>query len=221
MAAPHNQNDPDVRQLTDDTWQFGQEDPPGRSAGQQYGRPATAPPGYFAPAKPKRRPFRTAYFAVLGVLFCCMLGLTGFLVLNRPHLAPDAQVDGNGNVTKGGDLGLRSLTTGQCFDEPSGAAQQQVDGVSAVPCGDPHDAQVIGYSMLTDSSYDEAKIKDEAAAACQKLSAGPNVDRTKLGSGANIVDFVPTAGSWQHFDRKVTCAVDNGTGAKLTGSVLK
>ncbi|WP_280664304.1 MULTISPECIES: septum formation family protein [unclassified Kitasatospora] len=207
--------------MAGDDRQFTQGNPPGQSAGQQFGGPATAPPGYFPPAKPKRNPFRVAYFSALGVVFVVGIGVVAFGLLSGNLKSSAAQVDGNGNVTKSGGLDLRNLTTGQCFNEPSTADQNQVGGVEAIPCAQPHDAQVIGFSMLTDDSYDEATVKSEAGDACQQTSNGPTVDQTKLDSSANVIDFIPTAQSWANLDRRVTCAVDNGTGTKLTGSVLK
>ncbi|MFI9273526.1 septum formation family protein [Kitasatospora sp. NPDC052896] len=110
---------------------------------------------------------------------------------------------------------------GQRFGGPATAGQGTVRSIEAVPCAQPHDAQVIGISMLTDDSYDDATVKSEADDTCQKMASGITVDQTKLGNDANIVDFTPTADSWGNGDRRVTCAVDNGTGNRLTGSVMK
>ncbi|MDH6131293.1 hypothetical protein P3T37_000662 [Kitasatospora sp. MAA4] len=205
MTAPNDPSNPNDQQLAGDDRQFTQ----------------NGPPGYFPPAKPKRNPFRIAYFSALGAIFVVAIGVVAFGLLSGNLKSTAAQVDDNGNVTKSGGLDMGSLTTGQCFDEPSTGDQNQVGGVEAIPCAQPHDAQVIGFSTLTDDSYDEATVKSEASDACQKTSNGPTVDQTKLGSTANVIDFIPTAQSWANLDRRVTCAVDNGTATKLTGSVLK
>jgi len=113
---------------------------------------------------------------------------------------PAAQVDANGNVTKSGGPDVGALTTGQCSHEP--AAQSRVSVVETVPCGQPHDAP-----MASDS--------------CQMPPDGPDVDQSKLGGDASVIDFAPIADSWANLDRKVTCAVGNGTGTKLTESVAK
>jgi hypothetical protein len=207
MATPHDQSNMNGQQFADPNGQFA--------------RPAGPPPGYFEPKKPKRSTSRTIVFASLGVVLLGIIGTTGYSLQTFDFTDKSAQVDANDNVTKAGGLDVNQLTTGQCFDEPS-AGQSEVRAIEAVPCAQPHDAQVIGLSMLTDDQYDAATVKKEAADACEKISAGPTVDQTKLGDNAATIDFAPTAQSWTvNVDRRVTCALDNGIGTKLTGSVLK
>lgn len=210
MAAPYDHSKQNAQQVAGYSQQFTRDGVSGPTAG---------PPGYFPPPKPRRSPFRVAMFSVLGLVVGGSLSVVATVALSGAAAPTAAQVDANGNVTRSGGLDVGALTTGQCFDEP--AAQSQVSGVEAVPCGQPHDAQVIGSSMLGDDSYNEATIQSEASNGCQKLSDGPDVDQSKLGSDASVIDFVPTAESWANLDREVTCAVDDGTGTKLTGSVMK
>jgi hypothetical protein len=183
----------------------------------QGGAPTTPPPGYFPVAKPKGLSYRVkSRLIAIGIVAAVVLGITAYVYI----FEPTASVDSHGNVTSSGSLGVFQLTTGQCFDEPADSSTA-VSSIEAIPCAQAHDAQVIGTYNLTDLAYDSATIDNEADTACQKMANGPSVIQSKLGDSAEIVDFTPSSDSWDTGDRKVTCGLDNGTGNKLVGTILK
>jgi hypothetical protein len=191
-------------------------DPSNTPPEQQFG----GPPGYFEPPKPKLNPFQIAKFVTVGIMALSFVGLFVFLSWNKHEVANNlAKAEASESASPSDTLNVKFLTLGKCFDEPAG--QSAVKSVKEVDCTQPHDAQVIGSHMLEVGSYDDATVKSEADDACQKAASSILVDQSKLSDNANIIDFLPTADSWKQGDRDVTCAVDNGTGTKLTGSVMK
>jgi len=199
--------------------QYQQQSPQGPQA-PQWGQGATqtiAQPypqtGYYPvqPQKPKRRTGMIVRLSILGVVVA--IGLTSFLV---KHFSA-AHVDANGTVTKAGSMSVFSLQTGQCFDEP--ATGTSVSSIKAIPCGQAHDAQVTGNVSLTESSYDETTLDNDAGDQCQK-TADNTVDNAKVGSDASIIYFVPNKDDWNSGDHSATCAIDDN-GTKITGTVLK
>jgi nitrite reductase/ring-hydroxylating ferredoxin subunit len=224
MATPYNPNDRSGGQplapLADE-WQPPHQDTtyPQNPPGNQTGTPGTPRPGYFPPAKVKRKglssraQIRLMAFGAVAAIF---LGICAYVAI----FEPTASVDSKGNVTSRGSLGVFQLTTGQCFNEPNDSSAA-VSSIEAIPCAQPHDAQVVGTYNLTDAFYNPAAIDNEADSGCQKMAAGPSVDQSRLGDSAEIVEFSPSSDSWATGDRRVTCGVDNGTGNKLTGSILK
>jgi hypothetical protein len=185
-----------------------QYDPSNTNGQQQLGGPATEPPGYFKPPKPKRD-WSTNLIAT-GIVLAVFAGLFVFFWLRDS--SPAAHIGG---------LDVRALHLGDCFNEPSATEPGTVQKMESVPCTEPHDAQVIGLPMLNAGIYDDAAIKSEADQECKKTASSILIDQTKLGDNASVIEFTPTPNSWAKGDRDFTCAVDNGPGNKLTGSVMK
>ena len=165
------------------------------------------------PAKPRRnrRPLYTRLI-VLAVIAVIAIGYSVY------KSSQNAKVSSNGAVTKAGSLSVFSLAKGQCFNEP--ATGQDVSTVKAIPCSQPHDAQVTGTATLTETTYDETAINTDAGNQCSTV-ADDAVVSNDLGENASVIYFVPDEDDFNtNADRTVTCAGDNG-GTKLNGSVLK
>lgn len=181
--------------------QWGQQVPP------PGGQPAAA---YYPVAVPKRR--NTALIVRLSILgLVVIIGVVVWAV-NRSQ---QASVNSNGQVTKSGSLGVFSLQTGQCFNDPGPGAD--VSTVTAIPCNSSHDAQVIGTGTLTEQSADDPAVDTDAKSQCNNF-ANTAVDQTKVSSSAEIIYFTPDDTSWANGERTLICAVN--TGAPVTYSVM-
>ncbi len=124
-----------------------------------------------------------------------------------------------GKVTQRGSVGVFSLAVGDCFNNPAGP--QNVSSVTALPCTQPHDAQVYARFNLTGSSPGYPG----AAAVTRLAGTGCNarvsvVDKTKVTRGMRIHYLYPEADSWAGGNRTVDCLAVSPTD-NLTGSVLK
>ncbi|MCP9962047.1 DUF4190 domain-containing protein [Streptomyces somaliensis] len=113
------------------------------------------------------------------------------------------------------------LRTGDCFDQPGGAAdQQEVDTVRSVDCAEPHDAEVTGAFELTGGAYPGVPaIEKQAEERCAEVGERYSLDSWAVPENAMTFYHHPTEESWRRIgDRTVTCAFAAQEG-KLTGSL--
>ena len=128
------------------------------------------------------------------------------LLAQRPHRAHVAAHPLSTTV-----FGLRP---GQCFDSlPNGIA-----GAHAVPCAQPHDAEIYGAFRVAGHRWPGAAVLgSQARLGCQHRLAGylnPQLDTSGLAESYAY----PNAGAWAAGEHAVICEI-RGTGGKLTGSV--
>jgi hypothetical protein len=89
--------------------------------------------------------------------------------------------------------------------------------VPVVPCGQAHDAEVVGTTRLTGRWHGETALEKLADATCTRLFRGyVGIDPDSSGHGYGWIG--PTADSWAHGDRLLVCLVEDDT-ADLTGSL--
>lgn len=125
-----------------------------------------------------------------------------------------AHRDPFGMVTSGGRQDVRSLKVGDCLE--SVGISSEVDSVPAVPCTQPHRAEVIGEFRLADGSYPgESEIEQQAQARCTPMIP------SNLGaldpSTLDLYYLFPTQRTWAFRDRTVTCIV--GSDTPLTAAI--
>ncbi|GII54069.1 hypothetical protein Pth03_24580 [Planotetraspora thailandica] len=129
-----------------------------------------------------------------------------------------AQRDAAGKVIRSGSVSIGSVHVGDCVD---GLANGEVaTSVTAVPCTQPHDAEVIANVALpagdwpgVDATHQEARSICEQQVA-QKLANSPMLDRLR------ILDLFPhNKAAWDR-GNPITClVVDLQNGGRLTGPV--
>lgn len=90
-------------------------------------------------------------------------------------------------------------------------------GPVEVPCGEPHDAEVVGVHDLPDGAYPGDDAVRRAAAGPCATAVAERVDPERR-AGLEPVLLVPTATTWAGGDRTVTCLVEDPDG-RLVGSV--
>lgn len=123
-----------------------------------------------------------------------------------------------GVITRRGHINAFSLRVGDCFDNPAGA--KAVNTVTAIPCNQPHNAQIYAKFKLTgsDSSYPGAAVVEQRARSGCNARIG-SVDKSVTSSAMTVRILLPERTSWAAGQRTVSCMVVNPT-ANLTSSLL-
>ncbi|MGW7358649.1 septum formation family protein [Streptomyces sp. NPDC054802] len=130
----------------------------------------------------------------------------------------DSAKDGAKKVAR--QRSVFSLGIGDCYNPNGKEAEGETFAIEVVPCGEPHQAQVVGEFEL-----DEAKtfpgndaiwaIADERCPAeAQKFAP----DTWALPKGVDILYYTPTAESWSTGDRAVSCTYTKEKGT-FSGSL--
>jgi hypothetical protein len=123
-----------------------------------------------------------------------------------------------GQITHRGNLDVFSLTTGDCFDNPTDTSD--IENVTAIPCTQAHDSQVFAKFDLSgaDSSYpSQASLNKQADAGCNSRTA--SIDKTKVSDAMQIRVLFPEEDAWNDGQRTVSCLIVNPK-KTLTTSLL-
>jgi len=123
-----------------------------------------------------------------------------------------------GKIVSRGHLPAFSLATGDCFNNPAGA--RSVSSVTAIPCTQPHNAQVYAEFKLTGSDFSypgETAVVRLASEGCNARTG--SVNKAKTTSAMTTRVLYPRENSWFVGRRTVSCLVVNPT-ADLTSSLL-
>ena len=131
-------------------------------------------------------------------------------------IATSADRDSSGNITAGGRVSIFDLKVGDCFN---GLEEGRVTSVKAVPCGEPHDAEVFAVFNLTGSSSypGEDALFDKAQDGCNDRLEGYSAKAVD-DSSIDLYVFYPDSRSWSRGDREATC-VAGSSSQKHTGSL--
>lgn len=132
----------------------------------------------------------------------------------------DASRDDGGEIVGGGDLGVMSMQTGDCFDDP-GELEDIVYDVAAVPCSEPHDNEVFAVKSVGTVFGDEfpgrsaiEQYSYDSCVASFLTYVGIDYAESSLG----VFTFTPTEESWSDGDREFVCALYSIDFAKLNGT---
>lgn len=113
-----------------------------------------------------------------------------------------------------------SLSIGDCYNPNSKAAEGEAFAVEIVPCGEPHQGQVVGEFAIDDG---KAFPGDDAVAAiaderCPVEAQKYAPDTWALPEGVGILYYHPTKESWSTGDRAVSCTYAKEKG-EFSGSL--
>ena len=152
------------------------------------------------------------------------LALSGFWVvvvvaaIVAANLGKATRSASTGVITHRGHINAFSLRVGDCFDNPVGA--RAVNTVTAIPCDQPHNAQIYAKFKLTgsDFSYPGAAVVEQRARSGCNARIG-TVNKSMTTSAMTVRILLPEKIAWVAGQRTVSCMVVNPT-ETLTTSVL-
>jgi hypothetical protein len=130
-----------------------------------------------------------------------------------------ADRDDSGAIVSEGSVDAFQMRVGDCFDDGSTFAGEEVNSVPGVPCSKPHDNEVYAVFDVSMTSYPGDGMAEMAHDACLERFES-FVGRDYESSALDIATLYPTRESWNgQNDREVVCAVYDVAANKLTGSV--
>lgn len=149
---------------------------------------------------------------VLNVLW--VVGFTTVAVVNGLNTADR---DATGTIKSAGRLHVYDLKVGDCFDDEA-AESELKSNVPAVPCTEPHSAEVFAVVRASGASYpgDDTIDKQAQTVCTSRMNA---VDSDRVPSDAELHWFRPTESYWRLNHRNIACLVVTQTTHR--GSLLK
>lgn len=176
--------------------------------------PAVPPPPPFSPPFPPRRGRSLGRglgrFVRLGVAAAILGG--GYVV--RELNAADR--DSTGAVVGAGEVAGDELRIGDCFDAPTA---EEFEAVQALPCAQPHDAEVFHVLELERAAYPSDPELEEVVARDCLPAFGAYVGEPFETSELTLTFTSPAEDAWSQGDRTVHCALLTMDGSKLSGSM--
>jgi hypothetical protein len=158
-----------------------------------------------------------ASLVLSGVWLLAIIAIIAIVVVARANSA--TRSTSSGKITHTGQLGAFALVTGDCFDNPVGA--RNLSRVTAIPCTQPHNAQVFAKFKLSGSQFSypgtTAGAKLAASGCNSRIS---DIDKSKATNDMTIRFLIPLEASWIAGQRSVSCLIVNPT-TDLTSSLLK
>jgi len=159
------------------------------------------------------RGFAIAGLVLSGVWIVLIIALIAVGALNSA-----SRSSSTGKITHAGNLSVFSLAVGDCFNSP--ADTQDVTSVTAVPCTQPHSAQIYAKFNLTGSNFSypgTTRVTRLAASGCTARTG--SIDRSKTTNAMTVHFLFPDQNAWLGGQRTVSCMIVNPT-ADLTSSLL-
>ena len=130
----------------------------------------------------------------------------------------NAQRGDDGSISRSGDLAVSDLRVGDCFDLKD-AEEDTVDDVTARPCTEPHEFELMHTGTVTSDSYPS----DQAFGAWLEANCLPAfADYVGLSYQQSVLDvtwFQPTEEGWDDGDHTVQCAVYDPSSPELSETV--
>lgn len=162
--------------------------------------------GFVALAKIKRTGQRGRGMAVAGIV------LSGAWVIIIVAIIISAQGQAsrgtNGQINKGGNLSVFSLSVGDCFSNPN--SQQDIASVTAEPCTQAHDAQV--FAKFNVNGSDANYPTNFTSLASNGCNADLNRLNQSLVNNSMSIRFIyPDQQAWAAGQRTVNCLVVSPT----------
>lgn len=189
---------------------------PGSGGYQQPGYQQPGPPGpggypgggaYPTPPPSTGGGSKKPLLIVGGIVVAIIVVIIGAAVV----FGDDAERDEEGNITEAGQEDVFDLQVGDCWNDP---AETEMSSVSAVPCSEPHDAEVFHEFDIPDAdSYPgETTVTEQADAGCYaefESFVGIAPESSSLG----VYYLYPTQQSWDELDdRTVSCMITDPAG---------
>ena len=119
-----------------------------------------------------------------------------------------AERDDAGTIVEGGNLSVFSFHVGDCFN---GLVEQpEVGSVAAVPCNEPHDAEV--YHLFDHDGDDNATYPGSAALSAYAVGPCISAFASYVGIDYAVSEIYATAmtplvRSWEDGDREIVCVL--------------
>jgi hypothetical protein len=128
------------------------------------------------------------------------------VIIAASVLGGGATPSAGGKITHRGSLNVFALTTGDCFDNP--ATTSDIQDVTAIPCGQAHDAQVFAKFSLSgsDSRYPaQATLNRRADDGCNSRTG--SIDKSAVTGAMTIHVLFPEQDAWAGGQRTVSCLI--------------
>ncbi|MUM20783.1 DUF4190 domain-containing protein [Mycobacterium sp. CBMA271] len=110
--------------------------------------------------------------------------------------------DDAGQVTRSGDMDVTKLRVGDCIADIGD--EKFYTTTNALPCSQPHKAEVYALLPLSGTSVPAMSVMEEAAEGC-----GDALERyspsTYAEDGIDVTYLYPTSRSWKQGDHSITC----------------
>ncbi|MFI0485497.1 DUF4190 domain-containing protein [Actinomadura sp. 9N215] len=168
--------------------------------------------------------------AIAGIILSCL-----WLVCGGVGYA--LRAGGDSGSTSSGDAGkspsvtqtkpkkvdVTKMKVGDCINDNKGTsttatgAPVEVETVKIVPCGGPHDGEVLAvFKLPNDMLPSENQLSQLASAGCKQRTQG-KISRDPAANSLATSYYYPTLESWTSGERDVTCVAVSATdGKKLT-----
>jgi Domain of unknown function (DUF4190)/Septum formation len=173
---------------------------------------------FIALRKIKRLGLRGRGLAIAGLAMSGSWVLVLVVVIVATNAGKATRSATTGVITHRGHMNAFSLRVGDCFDNPTGA--HTVNTVTAIPCDQPHNAQIYAKFRLTASglSYPGTAVVAQRARSGCNARIG-SVDKAITTNVMTVRILLPEETSWTAGRRTVSCMIVNPT-ATLTTSLL-
>lgn len=161
--------------------------------------------GVIALGKIRRTGQRGSLQATCGIVLSAFWTLLLVVIIVVVSSSPGSATRGaNGQISNSGKLNVFSLAVGDCFDNP--ASQQDIASVTAVPCAQPHNAQVFASFDLpgSDSNY-PGNLTQLASNGCNAQQ--DRLNQALVTDSMSVRFIYPVLHAWQSGERTVTCLV--------------
>ncbi|WP_433351013.1 DUF4190 domain-containing protein [Microtetraspora malaysiensis] len=177
------------------------------------GVPIAVTLGVIALVQIKKRGEQGRGFAVAGLAVSGVWVVIVALIMAL-GLMTSVKRDDSGEITGRGFMNVAELREGDCLN---GIADGKVSyTVTATPCSEPHDAEVITQFVLSVDAWPGTDAAgDKATSECEDRLGRILADSPKLDRLASFSLYPPDASSWKR-DPSVKCLVVDVNGGKLT-----
>jgi hypothetical protein len=177
----------------------------------QPGIPSFPAQSAYPTTKPKRSKIQLLR-PVIGIAIVAALAIGGKIV----HDQSQAKRSSDGSITTKGDLDAFSIKTGDCFTNPGEATD--FSKVTALPCTQPHTAQVYGsftYPDATNTAPDDTTMESTVADQCKPFEASIN---TTFASTNNMYGAYirPNDDAWSKGNYTILCVISSDTAVSGT-----
>ena len=157
--------------------------------------------GFVALSQIKRTGQAGRGMAIAGIVLSGVWVIVIALVIATIVLTGATRGEG-GEISAGGDISVEDLSLGDCLNDLEEGTQLSV---SAIPCAEPHEAQVYAVTDMEAGPYpgDEA-ITAETERRCLDLMQTDFPDAF-ADESVQVFFFHPTSASWAQGDQEIVC----------------
>ena len=153
--------------------------------------------------------------AIAGIVLSGVWGIVIALVIATIVLT-EATRSASGEISGRGDISVEDLRLGDCLNNLEEGTQLSVP---AVPCAEPHEAQVYAVTDLEPGPYPgDEMITAETERRCLDLMKTDFPDAF-ADESVQVFFFHPTSASWAQGDQEIVCVALYGDGPRQ-GSLL-